>query len=343
MSDIAHRMIAANGINIHIAEQGQGPVVLLLHGFPELWYSWRHQLLALADAGYHAVAPDVRGYGRTDAPEAIESYTMLNLTADAVGVLDALGAERAVVVGHDWGAPIAWHCALLYPDRFSAVVALSVPYTPRSRTPPIQALKQIFADNFFYILYFQEPGIAEAELEVDVRRSVRMVLYAWSGSAPKGTAFMPKPKSARLFEGMPGPERLPPWLAEADLDYYVGEFERTGFRGGLNRYRNMDRDWEELAHLAGAKVQQPALFITGENDPVLGFTRMDALKTHVPNLREVVMLPGCGHWTQQERPSEVNQRLIEFLAALELSDPLAPGGSSGESCKTALDNRGDGS
>jgi pimeloyl-ACP methyl ester carboxylesterase len=238
-------------------------------------------------------------------------------------VLDALGAERAVVVGHDWGAPIAWHCALLYPDRFSAVVALSVPYTPRSRTPPIQALKQVFADTFFYILYFQEPGAAEAELEADVRRAMRMVLYAWSGDAPKGAAFMPKLKSAKLFEGMPEPERLPPWLAEADLDYYVAEFERTGFRGGLNRYRNMDRDWEQLAHLAGAEVQQPALFITGDRDPVLGFTRMDALKTHVPNLRKAVMLPGCGHWTQQERPSEVNRELLEFLAALELSGPLA--------------------
>ena len=317
-------MIAANGITVHIAEHGQGPLVLLVHGFPELWYSWRHQLLALADAGYHAVAPDVRGYGRTDAPDAIESYTMLNLTGDVVGVLDALGAERAVVVGHDWGAPIAWHCALLYPDRFSAVIALSVPYTPRSRTLPIQALKQIFADNFFYILYFQEPGVAEGELEADVRKAMRMALYAWSGDAPKGAAVMPKPKSAGLLEGMPEPERLPPWLTETDLDYYVREFERTGFRGGLNRYRNMDRDWEQLAHLGSAKVQQPALFIAGDRDPVLGFTRMDAMRTDVPNLRKVVMLPGCGHWTQQERPSEVNQEIFEFLAALELSAPLSP-------------------
>jgi len=324
MSDIAHRMITANGINVHIAEQGEGPLALLLHGFPELWYSWRHQLPALADAGYHAVAPDVRGYGRTDAPQPVEAYSMRNLTADAVGVLDALGAETAVVVGHDWGAPIAWHCALLYPDRFSAVVALSVPYTPRSRTPPIQALKRIFADSFFYILYFQEPGVAEAELEADVRKSMRIVLYAWSGDAPKGIAFTPKPKSAKLLEGMPEPGRQSPWLADADLDYYSGEFERTGFRGGLSRYRNMDRDWELLAHLAGANVQQQALFIAGDRDPVLGFTRTDAMKTHVPNLRKVVMLPGCGHWTQQERPSEVNREIIEFLAALRLSVPPAP-------------------
>ena len=323
MSDIAHRMITANGINVHIAEQGEGPLALLLHGFPELWYSWRHQLPALADAGYHAVAPDVRGYGRTDAPQPVEAYSMRNLTADAVGVLDALGAETAVVVGHDWGAPIAWHCALLYPDRFSAVVALSVPYTPRSRTPPIEAFKRRFADNFFYILYFQQPGVAEAELEADAPKSLRVMLYTWSGDAPKDAAFASKPKDAKLLDGMPECEQFPEWLTEADLAYYAAEFERTGFRGGINRYRNMDRDWEELAHLEGAKVQQPALFIAGDGDPVLGFTRMDAMKTHVPGLRKVVMLPGCGHWAQQERPSEVNQELIEFLAARELSDPLA--------------------
>ena len=311
-------MIAANDINIHIAEQGEGPLVLLLHGFPELWYSWRQQLPALADAGYHVVAPDVRGYGRTDAPEPVESYSMRNLAADAVGVLDALSAERAVVVGHDWGAPIAWHCALLHPDRFSAVVALSVPYTRRSRTPPIQAFKRTFADNFFYILYFQEPGVAEAELEADVRESMRLTLYTWSGDAPKGAAFAGKPKGAKLLEGMPEPERLPPWLTEADLDYYVREFERTGFRGGLNRYRNMDRDWEELAHLEDATVQQPALFVAGDRDPVLGFTKMDAMTADVPNLRKVAMLPGCGHWTQQERPGEVNQELLEFLPSLKL-------------------------
>ncbi|HUS82580.1 MAG TPA: alpha/beta hydrolase [Dehalococcoidia bacterium] len=316
MSEIAHRTIAANGINVHIAEQGRGPLVLLLHGFPELWYSWRHQLPALAQAGYHAVAPDVRGYGRTDAPQAIEAYSMRNMTADAVAILDALDVERAVVVGHDWGAPIAWHCALLYPKRFSAVVALSVPYTPRGNSPPLQALKHIFAERFFYILYFQEPGVAEAELEANVRRTMLATLYGWSGDAPEGAAIAPKAKDARLLDDVREPQRLPAWLSEADLDYYVSEFERTGFRGGLNRYRNLDRDWEELAHLSGAAVQQPALFITGERDPVLSYMRMDALNTHVPNLRKTVLLPGCGHWTQQERPSEVNRELIDFLRGL---------------------------
>ncbi len=316
-------MIPANGINIHVAEQGRGPLVLLLHGFPELWYSWRHQLPALAAAGYHAVAPDVRGYGRSDAPESIERYSMRNLVDDAVGLLDALGVDRAVVVGHDWGAPMAWHCALLYPNRFAAVVALSVPYLPRSGTvPPTQALKRVFADSFFYILHFQEPGVAEAELEADVRRAMRLTLYAWSGDAPTGAAYPTKPKDAKLFDAMPEPGPLPPWLTEGDLDYYVGEFERTGFRGGLNRYRNMDRDWEELAQLQDAKVRQPALFIAGDRDPVLSFTRIDGLKTHVPDLRKTVLLPGCGHWTQQERPSEVNRELIEFLATLHSSGSL---------------------
>jgi len=319
MSEVTHRTVAANGIDIHIAEQGSGPLVLLLHGFPELWYSWRHQLPALAAAGFHAVAPDLRGYGRTDAPQPVEAYSMRNMTADAAGILDALGVETAVVAGHDWGAPIAWHCALMYPERFSAVVALSVPYTPRASSPPLQALKRAFADRFFYILYFQEPGRAESELEADVRKSMRTILYDWSGDAPEGAAVARKPEDARLFDDAPEPERLPPWLSEADLDYYVSEFQRTGFRGGLNRYRNMDRDWEDLPHLAGAVVQQPALFVVGERDPVLGFMRTDAMKTHVPNLRKTVVVPGCGHWTQQERPAEVNRELIEFLQGLPLS------------------------
>jgi len=313
MSDITHRTIDTNGIKMHIAEAGQGPLVLLLHGFPELWYSWRHQLPALAAAGYHAVAPDIRGYGGTDAPAEVESYTMRNHTADAVGVLDALGEETAVVIGHDWGAPMAWHCALLHPERFTAVVALSVPHMPRGPAAPIQLMKQVFANNFFYILYFQEPGLAEAELETDVRRSMRLLLYSASGDAPQVAALPQKPKEAKLLDGIQKPERLPPWLTEADLDYFTSEFKRTGFRGGLNRYRNMDRDWDDLPQLADAKVQQPALFITGDRDLVLAFSSIDAMKASVPNLRRMVTLAGCGHWTQQERPAEVNAALIEFL------------------------------
>lgn len=317
MLEITHRTVQTNGITMHIAEAGEGPLVLLLHGFPELWYSWRHQLPALAEAGYHAVAPDVRGYGRSDAPEPIDAYTMVNHVADAVGVLDALGAETAVVVGHDWGAPMAWHCALLHPERFRAVVAMSVPYIPRAPAPPTQLFKQIFQDNFFYILYFQEPGVAEAELEADVRRFMRIFLYAASGEGPRGAGLTQKPKDAKLLDGLPEPERLPAWLTEEDLAYYAREFERTGFRGGLNRYRNMDRDWEQLPQLAGAQVQQAVLFIAGERDPVATFTNVDAMKANVPNLRDAIMLPGCGHWTQQERPAQVNAALLSFLRELD--------------------------
>jgi pimeloyl-ACP methyl ester carboxylesterase len=317
MTDITHRTVAANGIGLHVAEAGVGPLVLLVHGVPESWYSWRHQLAALADAGFHAVAPDVRGYGRSDAPEPIEAYSMKQMTADMAALVDALGERAAVIVGHDWGAPIAWHSALLHPEKFRAVVGMSVPYTPRAPLPPTQLFRQVFADRFFYILYFQEPGVAEAELQADVRRSMRLFLYFASGDAPSGD-FATKPKDSKFLDGMPEPARLPSWLTQADLDYYTAEFERTGFRGGLNRYRNMDRDWEELPQLAGARVEQPALFIAGERDGVIAMmpTGIETMKQYVPNLRRVVMLAGAGHWTQQERPSEVNEALIAFLKGL---------------------------
>ncbi len=318
MTEITHRTIQTNGINMRIAEAGEGPLVLLVHGFPESWYSWRHQLPALAAAGYHVVAPDVRGYGGTDAPEPIEAYSMKQLTADMAGVLDALGEKTAVIAGHDWGAPIAWTSALLYPERFRAVIGMSVPYTGRPPMAPTQLFKAIFQDNFFYILYFQEPGVAEAELEADVRRSMRLFMYSASGEFPDRTNFPVKKADSTFLEGMPEPEKLPAWLTESDLDYYVAEFERAGFRGGLNRYRNMDRDWGELAHLQDAKIQQPALFIAGERDPVIAMnpSGLDAMRANAVDLRKLVLLPGCGHWTQQERPEEVNAEMIAFLKGL---------------------------
>jgi pimeloyl-ACP methyl ester carboxylesterase len=318
MTEITHRTIQTNGINMHIAEAGSGPLVLLVHGFPESWYSWRHQLPALAEAGYHAVAPDVRGYGRTDAPQPIEAYSMRNMVADMAGVLDALGEETAVIVGHDWGAPIAWNSAVLRPERYRAVAGLSVPFLQRSPLPPTQLFKLAFKENFFYILYFQEPGVAEAELEADPRRSMRLFLFAASGDAPQDPLTWQKPKTSTFLAGMPEPERLPSWLTEADLDYFTAEFARTGFRGGLNRYRNMDRDWEEIPELTGAKVTQPAIFIAGERDGVIAMNPagVTAMKETVSNLRKTLLLPGAGHWTQQERPAEVNAALIEFLKGL---------------------------
>ncbi len=317
MAAITHRTIQTNGINMHIAEAGEGPLVLMIHGFPELWYSWRHQLTALAEADYHGVAIDVRGYGGSDAPEPIEAYSMRQMTADVVGVLDALGEEQAVVAGHDWGAPIAWHCAMLHPDRCRAVIALSVPFLGRAPAPPLQIMKQRFGERFFYMLYFQEPGVAEAELQADVRRSMRTFFYFASGNVPVEAlaAQGAKKKGDTFLDGMPEPEPMP-WLTGDEIDYYTKEFERTGFRGGLNRYRNMDRDWEELPQLAGAKVQQAALFIAGDRDGVIAFTSTEPMKANVPDLRKLVMLPGCGHWTQQERPAEVNAEMIEFLRGL---------------------------
>ena len=317
MSEITHRTVKTNGINLHIAEAGEGPLVLLIHGWPESWYSWRHQLRALAAAGFHAVAPDVRGYGRSDAPQPIEAYSMKEMTADYVGLLDALGEKTAVIVGHDWGAPMAWTSAVLYPDRYRAVAAMSVPFAPRSAAPPLDMLRQMFKDTFFYIVYFQEPGIAEAELDADPVRSMRLILYGASGDAPPAPGFAGKPANSGLLDGMTDPASLPPWLTQADIDYFAGEFKRAGFRGGINRYRNMNRDWEELPQLAGARVTQPALFIAGEKDGVIAMNpaAIETMKQHCDDLR-VVLLPGAGHWTQQECPNETNTALIEFLKGL---------------------------
>jgi pimeloyl-ACP methyl ester carboxylesterase len=314
-SQITQRTVDTNGIRMHVAEQGAGPLVLLCHGFPESWYSWRHQLPALAAAGYHAVAPDMRGYGGTDQPEAIDQYTQLHHVGDMVGLLDALGEDTAVIVGHDWGAPVAWNAALLRPDRFHAVAGLSVPYTPRGGTRPTEALARAYGETFMYMLYFQTPGVAEAELGRDVRSTVRRVLYAISGD---GGGMPVLPKRSTFLESMPDPETLPAWLGEADIDFYAGEFARTGFRGGLNWYRNLDRTWELMAAWRGARITVPALFVAGDRDPVILRNRaaMDGLAETVPGLRERVLLPGAGHWTQQERAAEVNDALITFLAGL---------------------------
>jgi pimeloyl-ACP methyl ester carboxylesterase len=317
---LQHRVVPTNGIRMHVAEQGVGPLVLLCHGFPESWYSWRHQLSALADAGYRAVAPDMRGYGQTDRPAEIAKYTMLHHVGDMVGLLDALSAETAVIVGHDWGAPVAWHAALLRPDRFRAVAALSVPFSPRGSGRPTELLRQAAGDGFMYMLYFQTPGVAEAELERDVRLTLRRTLYAASGDAPRDRAWQPfMAGRATFLEGLPDTDKLPAWLTPADLDVYVAEFERTGFSGGLAWYRAMDLSWELLAPYQHAKVTRPALFVAGDRDLVLSTRKawIEQLPQTVPDLRKLVLLPGCGHWTQQERPDEVNAELLAFLKALD--------------------------
>ncbi len=319
-TEVTHRTVETNGIRMHLAEAGTGPHVLLCHGFPESWYSWRHQLPALAEAGFHAVAPDMRGYGRTERPEAIEQYTLLHLVGDMLGLLDALNAEQAVIAGHDWGAPVAWHAALMRPDRFRGVIGLSVPYRPRGSVRPTTVMPQTDG-AVFYQLHFQTPGVAEAEFERDVRRTMRSILYAISGEAPQVTGAVGMvPRQGGFLALMPNPDTLPSWLSEADTDFYTEEFTRTGFRGGLNWYRNIDRNWELLAPFAGAQVTVPALYIAGNRDLVVAFPGMDRLipnlAAFVPQLRATIMLSGCGHWTQQERPAEVNTAMIEFLHAL---------------------------
>lgn len=321
MPTVTHRFVETNGIRMHVAERGAGPLVVLLHGFPESWYSWRHQLAALADAGYRAVAPDQRGYGQTDRPDDPRQYTQLHLVGDVVGLLDALGEERAVVVGHDWGAPVAWHTALFRPDRVRGVVGLSVPYTPRGPVSSLAAARAVLGDGF-YMAYFQQPGGADAELGRDPRASLRRLLFSASGDAPQ---VEPPPQpvippGGGILDITAEPDALPPWLTEADLDVYAANFARTGFTGGLNWYRAIDLSWELMAPWQGAPVLPPALYLAGDRDLVVNFPGMRdliaALPAFVPNLTDTVILPGCGHWTQQERPAAVNDALLRFLAAL---------------------------
>jgi pimeloyl-ACP methyl ester carboxylesterase len=330
MREPTQRTVETNGIRLNIAEQGNGPLVLLCHGFPESWYSWRHQIGALAAAGFHVIAPDMRGYGKSDRPEPIDQYTIFHLVGDLVGLLDALEAPTAVIVGHDWGATVAWQAARLRPDRFRAVVALSVPYRPRGKVAPTSVMPRT-ADEQFYQLYFQEPGPAEAELERDPRVTVCTMLYGVSGegaaaiiaaAASSGTTLNPGmvPRGGGFLRGGHAPATLPVWLSKADVDFYAGEFGRSGFRGPLNYYRNIDRNWELLAPFADVLVTVPALYIAGDRDMVVAFPGTDQLlanfKHFVPALRRIEMLPGCGHWTQQERSNEVNAAIIDFLHGL---------------------------
>ncbi|MFF4380957.1 alpha/beta fold hydrolase [Kitasatospora sp. NPDC001547] len=315
-----HRTVDAPAGRLHLVEQGTGPLVLLVHGFPESWYSWRHQLPALAAAGYRAVAPDVRGYGRSAKPSAPEEYRMRALVEDNLALVHALGERTAAVIGHDWGANIAAACALLHPEAFHAVGLLSVPYTPPGGPRPSEALARMGGDQEFYVSYFQEPGRAEAEIEPDVRGWLAGFYAALSADTmpPPGR---PDPHfvgpGGTLRERFPA-GRLPSWLTEADLDHYAGEFERTGLTGALNRYRNMDRDWADLADLNGAPLTQPSLFIGGALDATTTWMA-DAIAAHPATLPALVsshLLDGCGHWVQQERPQEVNRLLTSWLATL---------------------------
>jgi pimeloyl-ACP methyl ester carboxylesterase len=324
MESIRHRHVDTNGITMHVAESGpdDGHAVVLCHGFPECWYSWRHQLAALGAAGYHVVAPDQRGYGGTDMPRDVGAYTQLHLVGDVVGLLHAIGVERATVVGHDWGAPVAWNCALLRPDLFGAVAALSVQWGgvhPRAvpAAAPSQALRSVMGDGFLYVLHFQEPGVAEAELDVDIRRTLRAFLYSLSGDIPRSDYRFFDPDASGMWDVLTDPPGQIPWLSDDDLDVFVDSFAQHGtFFGGLNWYRCIDRNDELRAPLAGRTIDQPALFVGAEFDSIFGQTKDAVLATraHVPNLRDLVWVEGSGHWIQQERPEVVNAALLDFLA-----------------------------
>ncbi|QUQ69115.1 alpha/beta fold hydrolase [Kutzneria sp. CA-103260] len=301
-----HRTVRVNGIDLHIAEQGSGPLVLLLHGFPETSYSWRHQIEALAAAGYRVVAPDQRGYGSSDRPEGIDQYSIFHLVGDVVALIRELDEERAVVVGHDWGSMVAWNTALLRPDVVRGVVGISVPPLPRPSVPPLTVTRERFGDGF-YQNYFQQPGVADAALGKDIAATLRMTY-----------ASVRNPEPSEGFLGLfAEPETLPAWLTEEDLATFVDQFTASGFTGGLNWYRNLDRNWELTAAWQDAPITPPSLYISGENDAVRMFYPLDAAaRALVPNLRGVVDVPACGHWTQQERPDVVTGALLDFLRDL---------------------------
>jgi pimeloyl-ACP methyl ester carboxylesterase len=314
------QIVETNGIRLRVALAGKGPLVVLVHGFPESWYSWRHQIPALAAAGYRVAAPDVRGYGGSDKPQPIEAYAIKQMCADVAGLVEALGESEAILIGHDWGAGIVWNTALFHPGKVRAVAALSVPHTGRGPAPRIALFRKIYQGRFFYQLYFQTPGVAEAELEADVRTSLRKVYYWASGEGIGAGTLFNKPPDARLLDGLPDPDPFPAWLTPSDLDYYTGEFERSGFRGPLNRYRNSELDFAQMADVADKRVEQPAAFVAGSLDPVLrfipGLDLIERMRGLVPDLRLVRLIEGAGHWVQQECPAKVNAALIEFLRGL---------------------------
>jgi pimeloyl-ACP methyl ester carboxylesterase len=299
VAHVPKRRIAANGVELSLIDEGEGPLVVLCHGFPELAYSWRHQIPALTDAGFRVLAPDMRGYGESSAPREIEAYDAVSLCGDMCALLDDAGASDALFVGHDWGANVVWQMAVRQPERVRAVAGLSVPFVPRAPAPPIPIMREHLGEDF-YMVWFQEPGVADEALARDVRRTLttkRVWTAQWAEQ-----------------DGEP-PERAS-WLSEDELAVYVDAFERTGFTGGLNWYRNIDRNWELGEAVAERRIEQPAMFLTGEDDLVRTFMPSAVMNGWVTDLRADVLVAGAGHWVQQERPDEVNAALLEFIGGL---------------------------
>lgn len=323
---IRFRMVESNGIRMRVAEMGEGPVVLLAHGWPESWYSWRHQIRALAAAGYRVLAPDMRGYGETDAPEDVSTYNLVNLAADMIGILDAMQVQQATMVGHDWGSPVAAYTVLLYPDRFNGLVLLSVPHGGRGPVSPLDAMKARTGDNFFYMVYHNEPdGVAEAEYDSDPRGFLSRIYLSPDSPREAPEVTDPRRSAGGWIPRLGAPLGLPDWLTQEDLDYYVSQFEKAGFRGGVNYYRNFDRTWE-LTDGLDQTVRVPTLFIAGEKDLVInGASRAQleaAMAATVPDLRDVVLIPDTGHWVQQEAAAATNAAMLRFLEDLKAAEAL---------------------
>lgn len=308
-------------VSLRCAVEGEGPLAIMVHGFPESWYSWRHQIGPIAEAGFTACAIDVRGYGGSDKPQPVDAYAMEHIVGDLVGLRQALSPDApAVLIGHDWGAPIVWNSALTHPEHFRAVAGLSVPFAGVPSRPFTEVFREHFTSQgrFFYQEYFQEPGIAEAEAENDPRDFVQRMMYSISGDVPPGD-YWDKPLGATFLEGLPDPAPVT-WLTEDDLDFYEAEFAASGFRGPLNRYRNHEADYAWLQRWAGKRIEQPALFIGGTRDPatfLFGAIEdpVALVKMFAPRA-EGHILDGVGHWTQQERPDAVNSILIDWLKRL---------------------------
>lgn len=309
-TEISQQYATINGIRYHYAEAGNGPLVIMLHGFPELWFSWRKQLKALADAGYHAVAPDLRGFGESEVTPFVKDYSLLNHAKDIKALIDHLGEKEAVIIGHDWGANLMWIMPMLYPQTVKVVVSVSIPFYPEPRDPV--EIRKKWPNAF---TNFSKPGATEAEFEKDPERFFRLFFYGLSGAAPKeavDSLYLKKPENNNVLDGFPEPAALPSWISRDEFDYYVKSYKKTGITPALNFYRN-DGDYIQLKEIYKRGISQPVLFVGGGEEAAVRFGSTEPMKAALHNLRKIVIIPGCGHWVQQEKPAELNRELIDFL------------------------------
>jgi len=320
VESIQYQEVGNGDISLRVAQAGAGPLILCVHGWPELWYSWRHQIQHFAALGYRVAAMDVRGYGGSSKPDPVSAYTLNALSSDVAAVIRACSAGPVILFGHDWGAPVVYHTALCHPELVRAVAGLSVPFRPAGDVSTLTLWQQVYADRFFYQNYFQTEGLVEAELEADIPAALRKIYFALSGDAPLGEFVKHKPVDAHLLDELVDPEPFPGWMTEADLQAYVDAFERGGFRGPINRYRAQQLDFEARGPLVGRRLAQPACFVGGERDAVRLFVPgMDLyadLEAGYEDLRESTLIPGAGHWVQQEAPAATNAALERFLRSL---------------------------